>query len=78
MTPPPGSSTRCDLRLHLIATLFPIDAIIGKIYPVFGAILLFSAVGVFIGMFVKGYPLLNVWDDWQGVAMNAFTVVDGV
>ena len=39
--------------------------IIGRIYPIFGAILLFSAVGVFIGMFVKGYPLLNVWDDWS-------------
>ena len=49
---------------YLIATVFPIDAIIGRIYPVFGAILLFSAVGVFIGIFVKGYPLLNVWDSW--------------
>ena len=50
---------------YLIATLFPIDKIIGRIYPVFGAILLFSAIGVFIGLFVKGYPLLNVWDDWK-------------
>ncbi|WP_295588352.1 carbon starvation CstA family protein, partial [uncultured Oscillibacter sp.] len=61
---------------YLVATIFPIDAIIGKIYPVFGAILLFSAIGVFIGMFVKGYPLLNVWDDWQGVALNAFTLAE--
>jgi len=51
---------------YLIATVFPIDKIIGKIYPVFGAILLFSAVGVFIGLFVQGYPLLNIWDDWNG------------
>ncbi|WP_040660277.1 carbon starvation CstA family protein [Oscillibacter ruminantium] len=51
---------------YLIATVFPIDKIIGKIYPVFGAILLFSAVGVFIGLFVQGYPLLNVWDNWNG------------
>ena len=49
---------------YLIATVFPIDAIIGRIYPIFGAILLFSAVGVFIGLFVKGYPLLNLWDSW--------------
>ena len=62
---------------YLIATVFPIDAIIGKIYPIFGAILMFSAVGVFIGLFAKGYPLLNVWDDWSGVAFNAFKVVDG-
>ena len=51
---------------YLIATVFPIDAIIGRIYPVFGAILMFSAIGVFIGLFAKGYPLLNIWDDWNG------------
>ena len=63
---------------YLIATLFPIDKIIGRIYPVFGAILLFSAVGVFIGMFVKGYPLLNLWDNWQAPAFAAFqTAADG-
>ncbi len=47
---------------YLIATVFPIDAIIGRIYPIFGAILLFSAVGVFIGIFVHQYPLIEVWD----------------
>ena len=59
---------------YLIATVFPIDAIIGRIYPIFGAILLLSAVGVFVGIFVQGYPLLNLWDDWQTPFMNAFTV----
>ena len=57
---------------YLVATVFPIDAIIGRIYPIFGAILMFSAVGVFIGLFVKGYPLMNLWDDWYAPAMNAF------
>ena len=51
---------------YLAATVFPIDAIIGKIYPIFGGILMFSAIGVFIGLFVKGYPLINVWDSWSG------------
>ena len=55
---------------YLIATVFPIDAIIGRIYPIFGAILLLSAVGVFIGLFVKGYPLLNLWDNWQSATFN--------
>ena len=59
---------------YLVATVFPIDAIIGRIYPIFGAILLFSAVGVFIGLFVKGYPLLNLWDDWHGIAFDAWAV----
>ena len=45
---------------YLAATLFPIDAIIGKIYPIFGAILLLSAVGIFFGLFAKGYQLDNL------------------
>lgn len=50
---------------YLIATIFPIDKIIGRIYPIFGAVLLFSAIGVFIGLFAHGYPLINVWEDWN-------------
>ena len=46
---------------YIIATLLPIDKIIGKIYPVFGGILVLSAVGVFIGLFIKGYPLDEIW-----------------
>ncbi len=57
---------------YLIATVFPIDKIIGRIYPIFGAILLFSAIGVFIGLFVHGYPLVNVWDDWNVAGGYAF------
>lgn len=47
---------------YVIATLFPIDKIIGRIYPVFGAILLISAIGVLIGLFTKGYPLVELWE----------------
>jgi len=50
------------LGYYLIATLFPIDKIIGRIYPIFGAILLLSAVGIFFGLFINGYPLKEVWD----------------
>ncbi|MDR1019962.1 MAG: carbon starvation protein A [Synergistaceae bacterium] len=45
---------------YLCATLFPIDKLIGRIYPVFGAILLFSAAGIFIGIFARGYQLTNL------------------
>lgn len=48
------------LVYYLVATLFPIDKIIGRIYPVFGAILLLSAVGVFFGLFFKGYELNDI------------------
>ena len=47
---------------YLLATLLPIDKIIGRIYPIFGAILLLSAVGIFFGLFIDGYPLNEVWD----------------
>lgn len=45
---------------YLIATLFPIDKIIGRIYPIFGAVLLLSAVGVFVMLFTKHYNLLDM------------------
>lgn len=61
---------------YLIATVFPIDKIIGRIYPVFGAVLLFSAVGIFIGMFVKGYPLTELWGSWESPL--AFVTHNGV
>ena len=61
---------------YLAATVFPIDAVIGKIYPIFGGILLFSAVGVFGGLFIKGYPLTELWTEgW--VAPLAYVMVDG-
>lgn len=45
---------------YLIATLFPIDQIIGRIYPVFGAFLILSALGVFIGLLFNGGALENI------------------
>lgn len=47
---------------YLIATLFPLDKIIGRIYPIFGAILILSAIGVFFGIFFKGYKLDELWN----------------
>ncbi|MBQ3727203.1 MAG: carbon starvation protein A [Selenomonadaceae bacterium] len=47
---------------YLAATLLPIDKIIGRVYPIFGAILLLSAVGIFFGLFLREYPLLEIWD----------------
>lgn len=50
------------LMYYLIATLLPIDKIIGRVYPIFGFILLLSAVGIFFGLFINGYPLKEVWE----------------
>ena len=57
----------CIFVYYLIATVFPIDKIIGRVYPVFGLILVFTAVGIFVAIFAKGYPLTNVWDGWNTV-----------
>ncbi|MFW6277409.1 MAG: carbon starvation protein A [Prolixibacteraceae bacterium] len=42
---------------YLLATMLPIDKIIGRVYPVFGFSLLFMAVGLIIALFVKGYQI---------------------
>lgn len=47
---------------YVAAALLPIDKVIGRVYPVFGAILLASAVGVFIGLFANGYELPELWE----------------
>ena len=44
----------CILAYYVISTIFPIDQIIGRIYPVFGAVLIISAVGVFVGIMMDG------------------------
>ncbi len=42
---------------YVLATLLPIDKLIGKIYPVFGFALLFMAVGIMVAMFVNRAPI---------------------
>lgn len=47
---------------YLLATLMPIDKIIGRIYPVFSFALLFMAVALMVCMFVKWPVLPEIWD----------------
>jgi carbon starvation protein CstA len=42
---------------YVLATMLPIDKIIGKLYPVFGFALFFMAFGLIIALFVKGYHI---------------------
>lgn len=42
---------------YLLATMLPIDKIIGRIYPVFGFALVFMAVGLITALIVKGYHM---------------------
>jgi carbon starvation protein CstA len=43
---------------YFLATMLPIDVLIGRIYPIFGAILLFMAVALPVMLFAKGYAVL--------------------
>lgn len=45
------------LIYYLLATLLPIDKLIGKLYPVFGVVLLMMAVGIIVGLMAGGYEL---------------------
>ncbi len=48
------------LLYYFLATLLPIDKLIGKIYPFFGACLIIMAVGVGVGLIAKGYNLPEI------------------
>lgn len=49
------------LVYYILATLLPIDKIIGKIYPIFGVCLLFMALGI-LGYILIAQPILpEVW-----------------
>lgn len=45
---------------YIVATLLPIDKIIGKVYPLFGALLLISAVGIGAGLVITGADIPEV------------------
>lgn len=47
---------------YIIATMLPIDKIIGKIYPLFAFSLLFMAVALLIGLYVRMPRLPELWD----------------
>lgn len=47
---------------YLVATLFPVDKIIGRIYPLFGALLLFMALGIMVSLFIHRPDLPEMWD----------------
>ena len=53
------------LVYYLIATLLPIDKVIGKIYPIFGILLLGMAVAIFIAFLVYKPEIPEIWNGMQ-------------
>ncbi len=49
---------------YIIATMLPIDKVIGKIYPVFAVALIFMAVSLTIVLLVKFPTLPEIWDSF--------------
>ena len=47
---------------YILATVLPVDKIIGKIYPLFAAALLFMAAGILVMLYVKSPDLPEIWN----------------
>ena len=45
---------------YILSTILPIDKIIGRIYPIFGALLLISAVGIGFRLIQTGAPIPEI------------------
>ena len=74
-----GDGTRTSIMLwvgiifayYLIATLLPIDKLIGKIYPLFAVALLFMAAALMVCLFVKWPSMPELWDGLGGWSEKA-------
>lgn len=49
---------------YLLATLLPIDKLIGKLYPLFGIALLFMAVGIMVGLYIHYSDMPEIWSEF--------------
>lgn len=47
---------------YIIATMMPVDKIIGKIYPIFAFSLLFMAAALMVVLFVRWYDIPELWE----------------
>ncbi len=58
------------LGYYIIATLLPIDKLIGRIYPLFAIALLFMAVSMMVCLFIKWPGIPEFWDGLQNRAAS--------
>lgn len=50
---------------YILATVVPVDKIIGRFYPVFGALLLFMSIGLIVGLAVSDYDFYSQGIDFK-------------
>lgn len=53
---------------YIIATMLPIDKIIGKVYPIFAFALIFMAIALMTGLFVRWPSIPEFWDGLGNMA----------
>lgn len=58
---------------YILATLLPVDKIIGKIYPLFAAALIFMAVGILVMLYVNHPALPEIWEGLDNTHPKAAT-----
>ena len=58
---------------YLLATLLPIDKVIGKIYPIFGILLLAMAVAIVVAFVVYKVPIPELWSGMENRHPQAAT-----
>ncbi len=57
---------------YIVATMLPINKVIGKIYPLFGASMLFMVFGLMVVLFVKHPVLPEAWDGFSNWGAEQF------
>ena len=53
---------------YVAATLFPVDQIIGRIYPIFGALLIVGSLAILIALVIAGFRSPEILNDCAGFA----------
>ena len=74
-----GDGSRASIMLwvgviflyYVVATLLPIDKLIGRVYPLFAVALLFMAAALMVCLFVKWPSLPELWDGLGGWSEKA-------
>lgn len=56
---------------YMLATLLPVDKLIGKLYPLFGFALLFMAVGILVMLYVNWGSMPEMWHNFSNQRLDA-------
>ena len=56
---------------YMLATLLPIDKLIGRLYPLFGLALLFMAVGIMTMLYVNAGSMPEIWGNFGNRRLDA-------